>query len=233
MPPKLNNISPTTNNIFTILIIFIILGCVAIHIILSNKKRNKYLYEIEKHCKQKGFTFLQDASYIPRCSEIFYNLSCFREKTYYYSNIMIGKSEGIDFRVLDFYYCTGKNGSTPHYYTICVLSKNELHFPEFCIRNKNSKYYNAYNYGKILPINENFAKFYTMQAKDLEESKKYFSPELILELVNKSNYDYETKEDYLLVLIKDQKNMEERMKMLADSIDIYKTLENQLSISNS
>ncbi len=199
-------------------------------IIPKNKKKapitNKEIKEIEIKSKNDGYKYISYLEYPPRCSEVFQIIISVPESLLHYNDITTGIIDDIHFSIMDFSYTMGKNNHYHH--TLCLLSKDEeISFPQIYIKSKKANGH-VYEFGKNLMIDSDFSSCYTLQVKKDKnnKTKNLFSPSVIKEFkdVKNNNYEFETKEEYLLVKAQDPKNYEERKKMLSDSVKIYKAL---------
>ena len=214
--------------------IFIILLLVFFIVLFSKNKKYKIsnskeeIKEIETYCKRNGLKYLERANYIPRCSEVFQMIINIPESLVHYDDIMIGNRDDIHFSIIDFNYTRGK--SNYYHHTFCLLSKDEeISFPQFYLVSKkanNAYFYNSSNFGSKIIVSSEFANYYNLQGLNVSEVKKLFNSSVIEAFKNfkTGKYEFETKEEYLLVNVTEPKNVEERMQMLSDSINVYKAL---------
>ena len=174
---------------------------------------------ISKYCQENGLTFYKQADSILEFSNI-YRLS-YNGDYKYYSSIMIGKCSKIKYMIFD-YSCRDRISDPKLIYTVCLLYDLSFKIPDIFIRNK-----------KFIPIGNDvdinwigdleFSRQFIIDSEEKEHAKHFFNEEIKKVLVKflKNNYDFETNKKSFIIYSRGWLELEDRIKMLNDALDIY------------
>lgn len=211
---------------------FLLVIFVIIQAFLNEKKRKD---GIKNYCIREGLKYTERANYIPSCKvKLKLATSAYKNE---YSVIMSGERSGIHFCILDFFYYT-RNGSRKingnenrnrnHSYTLCVLSKSGINFPNFYLRQELPMidWLSEKIGGQDIDFKEDkdFSDKYLLQGVKEKEIREFFTHKVrkaFLYAPMNYFYEYEGFEEYFVVSQGQFLNIDQRLELLANSIKIF------------
>ena len=222
---------------YTVGFIVIVLFCLFIYKLVSNKKHKD---EISHYCQQNGLKYTETAIYIPDCS-IKFNLTN-SGKNQEFTNFMAGNRNEYEFQIFDFcFYVETINSRFPdqkhddeYNSTMCLLRKKGKQLPAMYFLDKE-----LFDADKdLLPKIENLHDIeldgkesdekIIVRSRNETEARQLFSGQR-LDYIKSSfmqDFKYEIQGEYLLVSATDTISVKERLNLLDNSIKMFEAISN-------
>ena len=215
---------------FAFLGFFAVVVVVAIMVVvIKQKKENERKQEIDDYCKKNNLVYSESAEHIPSGAKNF-KLINIAGRNYYAE--MSGTQGDYHFSIFDYQYDTGtKKSGQEHYFTICVLSGNNIKMPQFFARDENSIVDTLGEMlgGQDIDFDEDptFSDKFVLQGKSEPQVREFFDSKVRNAFVknHKEGYQYEGNQDCFMVSAPERLSLKERLVLLTDTTNIFKDIE--------
>ena len=194
---------------------------------ISHKIERKRRDKIKDYCQAHGLFYLEHVGNIPSAA---YSFSLLAEKGHSNEWLvgMSGDRGEFHFHIFEHHYVTGSGKNRhSHSNTICILTKKDLFMPQFFVRDE---YFIMDALGKLFggqDINfdedPEFSKKFVLQGVSEPDVREFFDRKVRKAFVVKhvNGYKYEGFRDCFMVSVDGQSNLEERLKILQNSVSLF------------
>ena len=210
----------------------IIVIAVIVVIVIKQKKENERRQEIEDYCKKNNLVYSEGAKNIPSGAKNFKLINI--EGRNYYAE-MSGTQGDYHFSVFDYQYETGtKKSGQDHFFTICVVSSENVKIPQFFARDENSIVDTLGEMlgGQDIDFDEDltFSDKFVLQGKSEPLVREFFDSKVRAAFVknHKESYQYEGNQDCFMISVPERLTLKERLDLLTNTITIF----NEIKPSN-
>ena len=211
---------------FAFLGFFAVVVVVAIMVVvIKQKKENERKQEIDDYCKKNNLVYSESAEHIPSGAKNFKLINI--EGRNYYAE-MSGTQGDYHFSIFDYYYDTGtKKSGQEHYFTICVMSGDNIKMPQFFVRDENSIIDTLGEMlgGQDIDFDEDptFSDNFVLQGKSEALVRQFFDSKVRTAFVknHKEGYQYEGNQDCFMVSAPECLNLKERLNLLSKAMTIF------------
>ena len=214
-----------------ILVIGVIILLSLLISMIKGKIDEKRLHAISDYCSKKGYQFSENRTKIPINSQALSVMSERKSGSEWGAEIC-GKSNGFDFYIFEHHYLIGGGRSKEQTTdTICILTKYELDFPQFYIRDEHffSDDLKKIFGGQDINFEDDpvFSKKFILQGKSEPSIRRFFNRKIREVFVNNhiNGYVYEGFRDCFAVVKKGKQDMDGIVDLLSDAINIFKQFE--------
>ena len=188
--------------------------------------RNKEIKENLDKAIKLGYCYIENSDNIPDCPYNF-QIIITRNNNINFQDIILGKRNGIDFEIMNYYFKGGK-GLSSITRTLWIISNPKFIINSFYL--KSNKYRN--NYSVPYPTvdfeeDKMFSNKFTLYGQDVKNLKKLFNSDLRTAFIKLTNYyfDFESSRGYFLISTREDYNINldfnAKLEFLDKMINLY------------